>query len=196
MPTTTTTKDNVIHTICYINTSSWPPHSTDHIPYCSVLLIAEQLRTIIADATTFAATRNSPHEVRLSRFAVSLTCFFKVAVKQQPTCLAYILNSAGLGRHSVTWAGFNLIKENTVNPKAIVRVLPLFPDNAESVPMVKCVINIHNSLTEYRNPSQTFTYAWINPYTLLRSSVGGNGMIVGKTEICIDVKRTLQSTLS
>ena len=109
---------------------------------------------------------------------------------------AYILNSADLGRHIVTWASFKLIKENKVNLRAIVGVLPLFPDKAESVPMVKCVMDIGKSMTEYSNPSQTFTYDWTNPYTLLRSRLGKIGMIVWATEICIDVKRTLQSTLS
>ncbi len=95
----------------------------------------EQLRTIIADAVTFATTQNSASETRLPRFAVSLTCFLTVAMKQQRTCVAYILNLADLGRRNViiTWAGFNsnLIKETTINPKAIVGVLPLFPDKAE-----------------------------------------------------------------
>ncbi len=94
----------------------------------------EQLRTIIADAVTFATTQNSASETRLPRVVVSLRpkCFLTVAVKQQRTCLAYILNSPDLGRRNVivTWASFNsnLIKETTINPMAIVGVLPLFPD--------------------------------------------------------------------
>ena len=66
-------------------------------------------------------------------------------MKHQRTCLAYFLNSADLGRRNdnVTWAGFhsNLIKENTINPWAIVGVLPLFLDKAESEPMGKRMMN-------------------------------------------------------
>ena len=108
---------------------------------------------------------------------------------------AYILNSADVGRHNVivTWACFNsnLIKETTINPAAIIGVLSLFPNKAEQVTMVKRMMNIGKSLTEFRNPSQTSAYEWINLYTLLRSRFGENGMIVWTTEICIDVKPTL-----
>ncbi len=95
----------------------------------------EQLRTIIADAAIFAATPNSEPDTCLPRFAVSLTCFLTVKTKMQRACLAYILTSADLGLHNVivTCAGFNsnLIKENTINPTAIMGVLPPFPDKAE-----------------------------------------------------------------
>ena len=49
-------------------------------------------------------------------------------------------------------------------------------------------MNIGKSVTDFRNPSQNFTYEWTNPYTLLRIRLGGTGMIVWATEICIDVK--------
>ena len=58
---------------------------------------------------------------------------------------------ADLGRRNVivTWAGFNsnLIKETTINPRAIVGVLPAFPDKAESVPMGKRMMNIGKNVT-------------------------------------------------
>ena len=143
----------------------------DHTQYCSVhshLSSGEQLKTIIADSATFTATQNGEPETRLPTFAACLACFLTVAMKQQRTYLAYILNSADLGRHKVIvtcMAGFNsnLIKENTINPKTIVGVLPLFPDKAESVQIVKRMMNISKRVTEFRNPSHTFAYESINP---------------------------------
>ena len=74
-------------------------------------------------------------------------------------------------------------KETTINPRAIVGVLPLFPDKADMS---------HN----YGILAKTSAYEWINPYTLMRSGLRETGMIVWAREICIDVKCTLQSTLS
>ena len=62
--------------------------------------------------------------------------------------------------------------------------------------MVKRMMDIGKRVTEFRNPCQTSAYEWINLYTLMRSGFGGNLMIVWTREICIDVKRTLHSTLS
>ena len=78
-----------------------------------------------------------------------------------------------------------MIREKAVNPKAIVGVLTRFPDKAESVPMVKRMkythtVYIGKRVKEFRNPSQ----------------IRCHGMIVWAREICIDVKRTLRSTLS
>ena len=107
---------------------------------------------MIADAVTFATTQNSASETRLPRFAVSLhICFLTVTMKHQRTCLAYFLDSADLGRRNVivTWAGFNsnLIEENTINPWAIVGVLPFFLDKAEPVPMGQRMMNIGKPVT-------------------------------------------------
>ena len=49
----------------------------------------------------------------------------------------------------------NLLNENKIKPKAIIGVLPLFPDKAASVPMVKHAMNIGKSVTEFLNPCQT-----------------------------------------
>ena len=69
-----------------------------------------------------------------------------------------ILKSVNLNTEdTVTWAGFNssLIKHDTIKPNAIMGVLPLFPDKAASIPMVKHTMNIGKSVTEFLNPGQT-----------------------------------------
>ena len=71
--------------------------------------------------------------------------------------ILYVLNSDDPGQHIVTWAGFNanLLNEDTIKPKAVIGVLPLFPDKAASVPMVKHAMNIGKRVTEFLNPGQT-----------------------------------------
>ena len=104
------------HTLSYIdidlifNTSTRPPHFTDHTQNCSVHCICNRIsRAGSSYEQSFATTHNSASETRLPRFAVFLTYFLTVAMKQQRTCIAYILNFADLGRRNVivTWAGFN-----------------------------------------------------------------------------------------
>ena len=94
-----------------------------------------------------------------------------------------ILNSTDPGQHIVTWAGFNanLLNEDTIKPKAIIGVLPLFPDKAASVPMVKHAMNIGKSVTEFLNPSQTPVIGMDQP-TLLGSRFSGDGMKVWARE--------------
>ena len=59
--------------------------------------------------------------------------------------------------------------------------------------MVKRMMNIGKSVTEFRNPSQTSAYEWINLY-VIEKQFCGTGMIVWTRYTCIDVKRILQST--
>ena len=110
---TTTTKFNDIglRTILYLT------HPHEHLisriilsTYSSVHCIFNRIsRAGGSYEQSFATTHNSASETRLPRFAVFLTYFLTVAMKQQRTCLAYILNSADLGRRNVivTWASFN-----------------------------------------------------------------------------------------
>ncbi|MES9879449.1 MAG: hypothetical protein ABW185_01030 [Sedimenticola sp.] len=57
----------------------------------------------------------------------------------------------------VTWAGFNssLLSNESVKPRAIIGVLPLFPDKAASVPMVKHSMMLSKAVTAHLNPGQT-----------------------------------------
>ena len=57
----------------------------------------------------------------------------------------------------VTCAGFNssLLLDESVKPKANISILPLFPDKAASVAMVKHSMLLGKAVTEYFNPGQT-----------------------------------------
>ena len=57
----------------------------------------------------------------------------------------------------VTWAGFNSSRmhEDTVKPRAITGVLPMFPDKAASVSMVKHTMCITRDAIQFLNPGQT-----------------------------------------
>ena len=57
----------------------------------------------------------------------------------------------------VTWAGFSssLLPAESVKPKANIGILPLFPDKAASVAMVKYAMLLGKAVTEHLNPGQT-----------------------------------------
>ena len=61
------------------------------------------------------------------------------------------------GDVAVTWAGFNctLQSDDNMKPRANIGILPLFPDKAASVTMVKHSLLLGKSLTDYLNPGQT-----------------------------------------
>ena len=76
---------------------------------------------------------------------------------------AWITEAAKLITHNelkpggvVTWAGFNstLQSDDNVKPRANIGILPLFPDKAATVAMVKHSLLLGMSLTDYLNPGQ------------------------------------------
>ena len=77
---------------------------------------------------------------------------------------AWITEAAKLITHNelkpgdvVTWAGFNstLLSDDNVKPRANIGILPLFPDKAASLAMVKHSLLLGKTLTDYHNPVQT-----------------------------------------
>ena len=57
----------------------------------------------------------------------------------------------------ITWSGYNarLMSDDSVKPKAVVGVLPLFPDKAASPSMMKHAMHLAIQDTEFLNPGQT-----------------------------------------
>ena len=57
----------------------------------------------------------------------------------------------------MTWAGFNssLMCEDSVKPRAIIGVLPLFPDKAASVLMVKHAMYVVTDDTQFMSRGET-----------------------------------------
>ena len=107
------------------------------------------------DAKADVLLSRSEHPVRPSHDKIA--CAF---VKDE----AWITEAAILITHNelkpgdvVTWAGFNstLQSDDNVKPRANIGILPLFPDKAASVAMVKHSLLLGKSLTDYLNPGQT-----------------------------------------
>ena len=60
-------------------------------------------------------------------------------------------------KDKVTWAGFNssCMHEETVRPRAVTGVLPMFPDKEASILMIKHTMSITNDAIQFLNPGQT-----------------------------------------
>ena len=57
----------------------------------------------------------------------------------------------------ITWSGYNsrLMSDDSVKPKAVIGVLPLFPDKAATPFMLKHAMHLTMQGTEALNPGQT-----------------------------------------
>ena len=57
----------------------------------------------------------------------------------------------------ITWSGFNsiLLSDKTIKPKAVIDVLPLFPDKAATPSMMKHAMKLTMEDTQFLNPDQT-----------------------------------------
>ncbi len=79
----------------------------------------------------------------------------------------------------MTWAGFNssLMDEDSIKPRAVTGVLPLFSDKAASVSMVKHAMSVIKDGIHFLNPGQTPVIGMDQLYMPLGSSSSGNGVI-------------------
>lgn len=61
------------------------------------------------------------------------------------------------GDEVITWSGFNsrLMSDDTVKPKAVIGVLPLFPDKAATPSMMKHAMKLTMEDTQFLNPGQS-----------------------------------------